>query len=129
MNSLILQGPTLQGRLPLLQRGQGLAGGSRKVGGPRRGNDDRCFVEDVAEDAQQLEAMVDDVTGDAVETLFVGNGRRQKRRVAGSGRVGCRRRRRRRRRPKKFHAQAGKQPAREGQELSMQHLRMNNSFS
>ena len=91
MNSLILQGPTLHGRLPLLQRGQGLAGRCRKVGRPRRRNDDRGFVEDVAEDAQQLEAMVDDVTGDAVETLFVGNGRRQKRRVAGSGRVGCRR--------------------------------------
>ena len=85
MTALIIQGPTLHGRLPLLQRGQGLAGGSRKVGRPRRRNDDRRFVEDVAEDAQQLEAMVDDVTGDAVETLFVGNGRRQKRRVAGSG--------------------------------------------
>ncbi len=73
----------------------------------------------MTKDAQQLEAVIDDVTDNPVETLLVRNGGGQERRVARSGRVRRRGRRRRRRRSKKLHAEAGKETAGERQQLAV----------
>jgi len=73
----------------------------------------------VTEDVEQLEAVIDNVTGNPVETLLVRNGGGQEGRVARSGRVRRRGRGRRRRRSKKLHAEAGKETAGERQQLAV----------